>query len=112
MKKMVMALALAASAIMVTGCAVQPVQVPGVVMDKRFVPQHETYKNTTSAYGRTVYPSGYRTRIPDQYILVIKTSRGMVESVVSPQEFMNTPVGKRLYVETTEAVLAPDLKKR
>ncbi len=111
MKKLVMALVVAASAMTMVGCAVQPVQVHGVVVDKKFIPQHDQIKDTTTAYAGRVYPGSYRMRVPNQFILVIKTPRGVVESLVSENEFRMTPVGKRLMVETTEVVWASDVKK-
>lgn len=77
MKKLVMALVVAASAMTMVGCAVQPVQVHGVVVDKKFIPQHDQIKDTTTAYAGRVYPGSYRMRVPNQFILVIKTPRGV-----------------------------------
>lgn len=111
MKKFVMALVVATSAMSMVGCAVQPVQVQGIVADKKFIPQHDTVKHTSTAHNGYVYPSSYRMRMPNQYILVIKTPRGMVESSVSESEFLATPIGKRLMVETTEVLWASDVKK-
>lgn len=111
MKKFVMALAVAAMVSM-SGCAVQPVQVAGIVKDKRFVPQHETVKHNSTAYNGVVYPGSYRMVVPNQYILVVQTAKGMVEAPVSEYEFRNTPIGRRIDIETSEMVWASDVKKK
>ena len=111
MKKLAMTLAMVASFVTLAGCAVAPVQVPGVVADKKFIQQHRAVLNTSTAYKGKVYPSSQIVNMPNQYILVINTARGTVESQVSEYEFRNTPVGKRLIVETTEVVWYSDVKK-
>lgn len=110
MKKMVMALAIATSSVL-TGCAVSPVHMPGVVVSKEIIPSHRKLVQNTSAYNGQVYAgSSYWINVPAQYVLHIKTNDGMMDSVVSEYEFVRTPVGKRLTVETNKPVWAWEKK--